>query len=396
MIMDTAKFVAPEAGKCVRTIGGHWAFAPAPLSREVDLNPLWQPLSRADAALGAIHGIGAGSQMPYMHILLASAIRREAVLSSRIEGTLTPLPDLLRAEIEDPEQQADDQDLREVRNYVRAIHLGVQRLREGRPISSRLVRELHAELMRGVRGQEKTPGEFRTRQNMIGRPGDTLETAIYLPPPVEHMHENLADWEQFVNSRDIMPDLIQCALMHERFEAIHPFYDGNGRVGRLLIPLFLMERDRLVEPLLYLSDFIEANRRDYYSLLQAVRTDGDRDRWIRFFLTGVAETSRKVVRQAAALTSLRRELRAKLRKKFRARSLLDELFSNPYINSARATDRLAVDRKTAQKSIDLLKDMGILKEITGKSWGRVWVARPILDIIENPPPMDEDETDSAP
>ena len=177
------------------------------------------------------------------------------------------------------------------------------------PFGIRLVKELHSALMKGVRGQDKTPGEFRRSQNWIGPPGTTPETAPYVPPPVVEMTEALSNWEKFVNERETMPELIQCAIMHEQFEAIHPFLDGNGRVGRLLIPLFLIERSRLSQPLLYLSAFIEEHRSDYYELLQRVRTHGDWMSWIRFFLQGVIVTAKQAVQQADALLDLRKTTR---------------------------------------------------------------------------------------
>ena len=382
--MQPEDFTSPLAGACVRTVGGYWAFLPASLPRSFDINPVWEALGAADAALGAMAGLAAGPKMPYQHMLLAAAVRREAVLSSRIEGIQTRLSDLLRAEVEDPDQTGPDQMLRETRNYVTAIDEGVRRL-GAQPIAGRLVRELHAVLLNGVRGQEKTPGEFRRLQNFIGGTADTPQTARYVPPPPERVPDLIADWEQFVNARGIMPDLVQCALMHEHFEAIHPFNDGNGRIGRLLIPLFLIERGRLAEPLLYVSDFIEANRREYYDRLQAVRTHGEWTPWVRFFLAGVADASRKAVRQAAALNALRDELRARFIRKPTALLLLDRLFTNPYVTNALAAQQLDMDRKTAQKPIDLMQSERLLEEVTGREWGRVWVARPILDVIENPP-----------
>jgi len=382
--VDPSIFKSKEAGKCVRTLGRHWAFVPGALPKRVELDRIWPELSEADAALGAVKGLAAGAQLPFVHMLIASAVRREAALSSQIEGIETQLPDLLRAEVEDPKQERDDPDLHETRNYVKALNEGVERLRAGTPIAGRLVRELHGILLEGARGEGKTPGEFRKVQNFIGRDGDTPQTARYVPPPPDEMMRLISDWEKFVNQRRILPDLVQCAVVHHRFEAIHPFLDGNGRVGRLLIPLFLIDRGRLTEPLLYLSDYLEAHRREYYAGLQMVHTDNDWTGWVRFFLRGVTHSSDKAVRQAASMSQLRRTLRDKLRKKFRARGLVDELFSNPYVDSTRAAKALSIDRKTAQKSIDLLVEQGILRELTGRSWGRLWVADSILQIINDP------------
>lgn len=324
--------------------------------------------------------------MPRMQMLLQTFAQREAVLSSRIEGTRTQLDDLFLAEMDRP--TAHSADLREVQNYVQAIEKGIPLLKKW-PIASRLVLRLHEILMGGVRGGDKTPGEFRKIQNFIGSTGDTVETAKYVPPPPEHLSELIANWERFVNERDQFPDLIQCAIMHEQFEAIHPFQDGNGRIGRLLITLFLIQRKRLPQPLLYLSAFIEAHRREYYDLLQGVRTDGDWNAWIQFFLAGVTETSQQAVRQARNLDDVRRKMRNQLKGKHRARELLDDLFANPYITAARAAQRLNVTRPTAQKSIDLLRSFGLLHEMTGQAWGRVYVAQAILKAMETPPPEED-------
>ena len=259
-------------------------------------------LSRADAALSELSGLG--RHLPNPHLLIAPYVRREAVLSSRIEGTTTSLAELLLEEVAKGAVRGDPDDVREVRNYVTALEYGVTRLRT-LPLSLRLVRELHARLMRGVRGEHATPGEFRRSQNWIGVPQSTPETAVYVPPPPEYLMEALGAWERFLHERDRVPDLVQCALMHEQFEAIHPFLDGNGRVGRLLITLFLIERGRLSQPLLYLSAYIEQHRREYYDGLQAVRTDGAWKDWLRFFLAGVEQIAQEAVAQAGKLMNLR-------------------------------------------------------------------------------------------
>jgi len=386
--MNPKDFKSPGAGKCVWTISRFWAFVPAPLPPTINFDrSLVVALSQADAALGEVAGLVRGGAVARMHMLIQAFARREAVLSSRIEGTQTQLDDLLLAEAKD-QRATDDQDLREVQNYVIAMQHGVSLLKS-RPLAARLILEIHKSLMDGVRGGDKTPGEFRKVQNFISKTGDTVETAKYVPPPPEELNNLISNWEWFANERGTWPELIQCAILHEQFEAIHPFQDGNGRIGRLLITLFLIDRNRLPRPLLYLSSFIEAHRQDYYDTLQAVRTDGDWASWIRFFLAGVTETSRQAVRQAQHLDAMRLRYRDQLKGQHRARSLLDELFNNPYITAAGASKRLGVTTPTAQKSIALLQQLGILEEKTGKTWGRVYVARPILKAIETPPPEDE-------
>lgn len=275
-----------------------------------------------------------------------------------------------------------DADVQEVRNYVEALEYGLARLPD-LPLSLRLVRELHERLMEGVRGERATPGELRRTQNWIGPPGSTPATAPYVPPPPDRLMDCLSNWERFLHDHDRFPELIQCALMHEQFEAIHPFLDGNGRVGRLLITLFLVERGRLSQPLLYLAAFFEAHRQDYYNALQRVRTDADWPGWLRFFLTGVEEIAREAIGQAGRLLDLHASLRARLRQKPNALTLLDELFVNPYITVPRAARNLTVSYPTARSTVALLQEEGLLEEITRRSWGRLYLARPILEAIEN-------------
>lgn len=236
--------------------------------------------------------------------------------------------------------------------------------------------------MKGVRGEHATPGEFRRSQNWIGAPGSTLETAVYVPPPVEHLMEVLGAGEQFLHARNRVPDRVQCAFVHELFEAIHPFLDGNGRVGRLLITLFLIERGRLSQPLLYLSAYIEQHRREYYDSLQAVRTDGAWKGWLGFFLSGVEQTARDAVSQAGKLMDLRERWRRRLVGSPKAIELVDALLVNPYMTVARAQRLLKVSNPTARQVVSRLEKLKLLSEITGRAWGRLYLARPILRIIE--------------
>jgi Fic family protein len=377
--MDARDFQSPEAGRVVRSPRGYTAFVPAPLPPALSYDPaLVVALSRADTALSELSGVG--RSLPNPHLLIAPYVRREAVLSSRIEGTRASLSDVLIEEIA-PGSPHAPQDVLEVRNYVIALEYGVQRLRN-LPLSLRLVRELHERLMKGVRGEHATPGEFRRSQNWIGPPDSTVETATYVPPPPEHMSEALDRWERFLHDRGGMPDLVQCALMHEQFEAIHPFIDGNGRVGRLLITLFLIERGRLSQPLLYLSEYIENRRLEYYERLQRVRTRGDWAGWLRYFLEGVAWTAEKAVRQGKQLMDLREGLRGRLKATPRALALVDELFVNPYITVSRAQQILRVSNPTARQAVRVLEDEGMIEEVTGRKWGRVYVARAVLTAIE--------------
>lgn len=379
--MNPADFHAPEAGRVVKIAHGGYAFVPAPLPPALQYTAeLVRQLSRADQALSELSGLG--RHLPNPHILIGSYVKREAVLSSRIEGTRTNMDELLRDEIEGQGKGSEDEDVREVRNYVAALQHGIKRL-DKLPLSLRLVRELHARLMKGVRGEVAAPGEFRRSQNWIGPAGSTIMTATYVPPPLRKMTEALGMWERFLHEREAMPDLVQCALMHEQFEAIHPFLDGNGRVGRLLITLFLIERGRLSQPLLYLSEYIERHRQDYYELLQRVRTHGDWQAWLVFFLAGVEETAARAVAQAGRLMDLREESRARLKASPRALELLDELFTNPYITVARAAEALKVSNPTARQAVTALERAGMVEEVSGRAWGKLYLARPIMRVIEN-------------
>ena len=380
--MRAEDFHAPAAGRLVATMGGALAFVPAPLPPALDYDAeLVLALSRADGALSELSGLG--RQIPDPHLLIAPYLRQEAVLSSRIEGTVTTLSELLIDQAGGATTERGRDDLREVRNYVTAMEHGLARLSE-LPLSLRLVREVHEELMRGVRGGTSAPGEFRRLQNWIGPPGSTLVTATYVPPPVPDMTEALGLWERFLNERDTMPVLVQCALMHEHFEAIHPFLDGNGRVGRLLFTLFLVERERLSQPLLYLSAFIDAHRNDYYDALLRVRTEGDWRGWLLFFLAGVAETSKRAARQAETLMDLRERYHELLRRAPRAVALVDELFRSPYVTTAGAAQALGVSTPTAKRAMDKLLDAKILEDMGERAWRRVFVAPEIMSALETP------------
>jgi Fic family protein len=404
--VEARNFKAPAAGKIVRTAQGFTAFVPAPLPPRLDFDlALVRALSRADAALSELSGLG--RVLPNPHLLIAPYMRREAVLSSRIEGTQASLADLLAEEAGQPPHAAPD-DVREVRNYVVALEYGIERL-PTLPLSLWLVRELHEKLMQGVRGDNATPSdksagkpicttegrrragrhkdvpsEFRRSQNWIGPAGSTPASAPYVPPPVEKMKEALGEWEKFLHRRDELPELVQCALMHEQFAAIHPFLDGNGRVGRLLITLFLIERGRLSQPLLYLSEFIERHRQPYYEHLQRVRTHGDWPAWLHYFLEGVRWSAMRAARQARELMDLRETMRRKLAESPKALALVDELFVNPNINASRVKKLLSVTDPTARKTLAELERAGYIHETTGRTWGRQYLAHGVLQAIEMP------------
>lgn len=376
--MKASDFLSSSTGQLVPTTDGQLAFVPAPLPPAIEYDTdLVLRLSHADAALSELAGVG--RHLPNPHLLISPYVRREAILSTRIEGTQASFEELLREEINET-SPSEDADIREVRNYITALEYGIERLVQ-LPISLRLVCELHERILAGVRGENTRPGSFRDRQNYIGRPGTRIQDATFVPPPPPEMMEALYTWEPFVHEKNVMPDLIQCALIHHQFETIHPFIDGNGRLGRLLITLFLIERKRLSQPLLYLSAYFEQHRNDYYELLQRVRTEGDWSSWLRFFLQGVIETAGAATNQAIKLMDVREQYRQLLRGKGKALMLLDELFVNPFVTVQRAMSLMNVSQPTAQSTITLLESQGLLEEITGRAWRRMYLAVPVWQVI---------------
>ena len=380
--MNPEEFRASTSGKVIRTIEGYWAFVPNPLPSAIEYDrEMVRLISEADRGLGRLAGIG--QLLPNPHLLIAPYVRREAVLSSRIEGTQASLSDLLLFEAAE-EEPPRAPDVQEVRNYVRAMEYGLKRL-EKLPLSLRLVREIHARLMEGVRGKKRSPGEFRQVQNWIGPPGCSLAEATFVPPPVPEMHAALDEWEKFLHNAKDIPLLVQCALMHYQFEAIHPFVDGNGRVGRLLITFFLCERGELPQPLLYLSAFFEQHRAEYYGRLLEVSRSGDWSGWIRFFLRGIgtqasaaAEDSQRIVK----LQQRYRELLQQRKASPAAIAIMEELFLNPYVTATRLSKRLKVSFPTVQSTIDWLVKAGLLREITGRRRNRIYFAEELLRAIE--------------
>ena len=382
--MRPEAFHCPDAGTFHRSFAGHDTFVPASLPPVIAYDPpLVMALSRADAALSELSGIG--RQLPNPHLLIAPYLRQEAVLSSRIEGTQTEFAELLRADVGDDHGSVRAMaDRQEVRNYIAATEEGIALLRTGRPITLNLVRGLHATLMAGVRGDHAAAGQFRTVQNWIG--GVTIDQAVYVPPPPELLMSSLDDWERFVNNRGAMPDLVQCAIMHEQFEAIHPFNDGNGRIGRLLVPLFLMDRGRLSQPLLHLSSYIEPHRGEYYDCLQRVRTACDWDGWLHFFLEGVTQTAQRATDQSIRLVTLREDFLQRTREKPNAQALVDALFVNPYITARRARTLLAVTDPTARNVLTALERLNIVTLIDQQR-PALYLSEPILEVFEGLGPI---------
>lgn len=369
-------------GRRIRCPGDYLAYLPGPLPPKLTWNPdLVRALSEADRLIGRL--AGEGGHLPNPHLLIRPFVRREAVLSSRIEGTQATLGELLAAEAGAAVERSP-QDLREVGNYVIALEYGLRRLKD-LPISLRLVRELHERLMKGVRGAAATPGEFRRSQNWIGTPGCTLRDATYVPPPVSELTACLGDWEKFLHD-DKLPPLIQIALAHYQFEAIHPFLDGNGRVGRLLISLFLVERSILPAPLLYLSAFFEATRRDYYDRLLAVSERGEWDGWIQYFLHGVARQSEDALSRSSRINKLLSYWRTDVAD-VSSKSLLmvlELLAANPFLMVKNAAHKLGIAFTTVQRAVEKLEKFSIVTRVGEGKRDRVFCAKAILEILEEP------------
>jgi Fic family protein len=370
-------------GRLVHGPGGYRAYVPGALPPPIAWDErLAGALSAADRAVGRL--AGEGRRLPNPHLLIRPFLRREAVLSSRIEGTQATIGELLASEAGAVVERSPA-DLREVANYVVALEYGVERLRT-LPLSLRLVRELQGKLLLGVRGEVATPGEFRRSQNWIGPAGCTLADATYVPPPVDELMGCLGAWETFLHDNSL-PPLVHAALVHSQFEAIHPFLDGNGRVGRLLVTLLLVAKEILPSPLLYLSAWFEATRQEYYARLLAVTEKGEWEEWLEYFLVGVAQQAEDAldrVRRIDDLLLLWRERLAKAPSRVPEKAL--ELFAeNPFRSVNNVAARLGVAFTTAQRAIDRLEAAGMVALAGEAKRNRVYCARAILEILEESP-----------
>jgi Fic family protein len=376
-----------RAGRFVLQASGYQAFVPKPLppSPALEVSPdLLALLSKADIALGRLDGIV--KVVPDPDFFVAMYVRREAVLSSQIEGTQSTLEDLLAVELE-PER-AGETDVADIVNYVKAMGYGLERL-DSLPLSLRLIREIHQVLLQGGRGDHATPGEFRKTQKWIGPPGATLQTASFVPPPVTEMHEALSDFERFVHSDADRPLLLDVGLAHAQFESIHPFLDGNGRVGRLLITFLLVRSQALRRPLLYLSYFFKLNRTEYYDRLTAVRERGDWEGWVRFFLRGVVATANEATTTAERIFELREAHRSLIIEEglgANGLKLLSSLFQQPLTNVRRVAENVGVTFPTANRLVSRFEDLELLAEVTGQRRSRVFRYQPYLTLIEEPDP----------
>jgi Fic family protein len=380
--MDTERFKNSPTGRLIKTATNYWAFIPNPLP-PAGLDKFSAEfvaiLSEADRGIGALKSLS--KLIPNPNLLVAPYVRKEAVQSSRIEGTQASLSDIFYYEAS--KEKPKHPDVLEVLNYVRTMNYGLSRLKE-LPLSLRFVKEIHLKLMEGVRGEKMKPGEFQTAQNWVGPPGCSLAEATYVPPPVPEMHEALGQWEKFLHASDSLPPLVKCALMHYQFEAIHPFLDGNGRVGRLLITFYFCERGYLEYPILYLSDFFERNRNEYYDLLLGVTRDGNWDAWLKYFIRGVAEQSKVAEETGYKILELQKKYQQQLQKTSVSApvfQLLDMLFFNPFVSLPGISEYLKITWPTAKASVERLVKLGILKEVSGRKRNRIYCARELLDIL---------------
>ena len=381
--MKPKEFRSPETGKVIRAKTGYWAFLPAPLPPAVTWSTqLVNALSDAERELSKLATLS--SSYPFPRILIQPFVRREAVLSSRIEGTRASLVDLYNYEASQLSFLERDSDVNEVFNYVRALDYGLARLKE-LPVSLRLIREIHAKLMEGVRGGNLTPGEFRRSQNWIGPAGSTLETATYVPPPVDDMKGALSDLEKFIHTDTEISPLARAAMIHYQFEAIHPFLDGNGRIGRLLIMLLLYEWQLLPQPLLNLSAYFEHYRQEYYDRLLGVSQRGKWEEWLMFFFRGMGMQAQDSIIRMTQLQNIRARFDAvvqKDRNSTRMAAVIDFLFARPILTNRQLASGLNIPFKTAGEYIEKLVQVGILKETTGYARNRVFRADEILRAVE--------------
>ncbi len=382
--MDTHE---ARSGRYLPHPSGYRAFFPAPLPPEPAVRvsgELQRLLSEADRALGRLDG--SVTTLPNPDLFVYLYVRKEAVLSSQIEGTQSSLQDLLAAEAEVRGAEVP-RDVDEVVNYVRAMNRGLGRL-EQLPVSVRLIREIHAELLQGVRGSQLTPGELRRSQNWIGPDGSSLANATFVPPPPEEVPKALGDLETFIHGNDDLPLLIKIGLAHAQFETIHPFLDGNGRVGRLLITFLLCERGVLHKPVLYLSHYFKAHRQQYYDRLQAVRDAGDWEGWLEFFFRGVAEVSLQAADTARQILLLREQHRSLIAERLgraagNGHRILQYLYEHPIVSANEVQGVIGTTFAAANQIVHRLVDIGILSEITGQARHRRFRYEPYVRLFSD-------------
>lgn len=378
--MTTMSKKPHRSGTYIQQPSGYKAFIPNPLPLRpaITLDPELQILlSAADRAIGRLDA--RTELLPNPDLFVAMYVRREALYSSQIEGvTQASLDEMLEFEVR-ATQRRRFPEIPEVFNYVDAMNYGLQRL-ESLPLSLRLIKEIHKELLKDVRGDEREPGEFRRTQNWIGPQNCSLTEALYVPPPPEVTKEAMEHLETFLHAEDTVPPLVKCALVHAQFESIHPFLDGNGRIGRLLITFLLCWQDILKKPLLYLSDYFKRHRDEYYTRLQQIRDQDDWEGWLRFFLTGVQSVALDATETARSIQSLQEEHRNLVGRQFPGTAtglvLLDQLFRNPVTTAKKAAKIIGRSYPVANQLIAVFEELGLLREITGGHRNRVYRYEP--------------------
>ena len=373
-----------RSGNYVQQLSGYKAFVPAslPLASPINMdNELTQLLSEADRALARLDGLA--YTLPDSDHFIAMYVRKEALLSSQIEGTQCSLEDVFG--VEGGEQVKTINDVEEVINYIAALNHGMKRL-EDFPMSLRLIKEIHEKLLEGVRGNDKTPGEFRKSQNWIGSAGATLTTATFVPPAPHDMLTAMDHFEKYLYAAGEYPELIRCALLHYQFETIHPFLDGNGRLGRLLITFYLYWKKVIQQPLLYISFYFKQYRQEYYDRLNDVRSAGDYEQWIKFFLKGVIETSNNALEAARKILALR-EQKMELLWRNKATSpyavaLLNFLFSRPFVTTKDVEQKFEISFQSASILVRQFAKYEILQELTGKKRNKRYCFKAYMDILD--------------
>ena len=374
-----------RAGAFVSNLTGEMAyqsFRPAPLPPNPPIalsGELVAKLVDANKKLAALDGLSA--RIPNMDLFVSMYVRKEALLSSQIEGTQCTLDDILNPLME----ENTNRNVSDVVNYIKATEFALNRL-HSLPLCNRLIKETHAVLMEGVRGQEKSPGEFRYSQNWIGGQGSTIQNARYIPPNPEDMQTAMSDLEKYMNGDDLLDPLIQAALIHYQFETTHPFLDGNGRVGRLLITLFLMEKGILSHPALYISYFLKMNRIEYYDRMTQVRKTGDYEQWVMFFLQALSDSAGDAIQTIDALTALHNQSVAKLgafskRQQTNLLKLFAYIETNPIIDIQKTAAALGLSYNTVSKMVTILVDEGILRQTDKAGKAKIYSYADYLDIL---------------
>lgn len=384
--MDGDNFLDSAFGKATREPGNKHAFTyylPKPIPRDLELSTdVILALSEADASLGNLQGLGALITDP--SLLIGPYLRREALASSRIEGTQASLSEVFQSEVD---VYAQNDDTLEVTRYLQATQQAYE-LAERLPLTQRLILQVHKTLIQGVRGEEKLPGEFRRSPVWVGQAGATPETASFVPPLPKHLAELLGDWERFVNADgNQLPALLQAALMHYQFETIHPFLDGNGRIGRLLINLVLMQRGRMPYPLLYLSNYFESHRDEYYDRLQSVRERAEMNEWLLFFLQAVKAQAEDAIARARRLVSIREQYRSlAMQERSSLPRLVDIIVNNPFVTTKHISTALDLTNQGAKNLIKNAEARGWLTSLGTKGQGgrELWIASEVFEIIEAP------------